>query len=80
MDQWVRAVGAEQERRRGRCRVLAVAPGVVATPMQEYIRRLDARDFPDLDRFVEMHEQGALRSTEEVARELAAFFGEHLAR
>jgi benzil reductase ((S)-benzoin forming) len=70
VDQWVRTVGLEQERRGGRVRVLAVAPGVVATAMQEEIRATPARDFPQLAHFIELHEEGELRSADEVAREL----------
>ncbi len=72
VDQWVRAVGAEQRQRaaegRPSCRVVAVAPGVVATGMQELVRAADAADFPDVERFRALHEQGQLRSPEEVAR------------
>jgi benzil reductase ((S)-benzoin forming) len=70
VNQWVAVAGAEQERRGGRCRVLSVAPGVVATAMQEEIRRTPERDFPDVARFVELHEGGQLRATEDVARDL----------
>jgi len=70
VDQWVRTVGVEQDRRGGRCRVLAVAPGVVATAMQEQIRETDARDFPDVARFVALHEEGALRDPAAVAKDL----------
>lgn len=78
LDQWVRAAGAEQERRGGRCRVLAIAPGVVATAMQEEIRATPERDFPQLERFVELHEEGVLRPAEDVARELWALLDEPL--
>jgi benzil reductase ((S)-benzoin forming) len=71
LDQWVRTTGAEEERRGG-CRVLAVAPGVVATAMQEQIRRSAREDFPELDRFVELHERGELRAPEDVAPEIWA--------
>lgn len=67
VDQWVRIAGAEEERRGGRCRVLAVAPGIVATAMQEQIRRTPLAAFPDLERFVAYHEEGQLRDPDEVA-------------
>ena len=70
LDQWVRVAGAEQRRRGGRCRVLAVAPGVVATAMQEQIRRTPPERFPDLAGFVELHETGMLREPSEAAREI----------
>jgi len=72
VDQWVRTAGAEQAHRGGRCRVLAVAPGVVATAMQEQIRATDARDFPEVERFVALQEEGQLRDPADVARDLWA--------
>ncbi len=72
VDQWVRTTGAEEERRGGRCRVLAVAPGVVATAMQEQIRATPEARFPDRGRFVSLHEQGDLRPPEAVAPEIWA--------
>jgi benzil reductase ((S)-benzoin forming) len=58
-DQWVRTVGEEQSRRGG-VRVLSVAPGVVATGMQERIRDTDPRDFPQVDRFHDLYARGQL--------------------
>lgn len=60
VDMWVRAAGAEQARRGGGTRVVAVAPGVVATGMQDYIRTLDEVDFPAVGKFVGLHETGSL--------------------
>jgi len=70
VEQWTRTVGAEQAGRGGRCRVLCVAPGIVATPMQEEIRATAAAQFPEVERFVALHREGALREPLEVAREL----------
>jgi len=70
VDQWVRTAGAEQARRGGRCVVLAVAPGVVATAMQEQIRTMSERDFPEIAKFVELHASGALRQPATVAAEI----------
>lgn len=78
VDQWVRTAGAEQERRGGRVRVLSVAPGVVATPMQEEIRNTPERHFPDLPRFVELHEGGELREPKAVAADLWALLDQQL--
>ena len=68
LDMWVRTAGAEQRQRSGRTRVLAVAPGVVATSMQERIRSMDESDFPNVERFVQLHEQGDLREPLDAAR------------
>ncbi|GGI08328.1 SDR family NAD(P)-dependent oxidoreductase [Egicoccus halophilus] len=70
-DHWVRAVGQEQAQRGG-CVVLAVAPGVVATGMQERIRATDAEDFPGVERFRRLHEDGALLAPSDVAPRLWA--------
>jgi len=74
VDHWVRTVGEEQRLRaadgRPSCRVLAVAPGVVETPMQERIRQTDAAAFPAVGKFVDLHDQGELRNPEVVARQL----------
>ncbi len=67
LDQWVRNVGSEQRERSG-VRVSAIAPGVVATPMQEEIRRISERDFPNVERFHELHDEGRLAEPEEAAR------------
>lgn len=70
VDHWVRTVGAERDRRGGRCRVLAVAPGVVATAMQEEIRATPEDRFPAVARFHELHEEGELRDPEVTARDI----------
>jgi benzil reductase ((S)-benzoin forming) len=69
LDQWVRTVGAEQAERGG-ARVLAVAPGVVATGMQAMIRATPAHDFPRVQRFRELHAQGQLADADAVATAL----------
>lgn len=75
VDQWVRTVGAEQEARGGRVRVVAVAPGVVETAMQEAIRAAEPDRFPRKSRFVRLHAEGALRRPEDVAAELWSLAG-----
>lgn len=71
-DHWVRTAGAEQARRGDRCRILCVAPGIVETPMQAEIRATAERDFPQVERFRELHRDGELRDPLAVARELWA--------
>lgn len=51
-------------------RIAALAPGVVDTAMQQHIRSSDRQQFPDLDRFVQLHEQKQLASPEAVARKI----------
>lgn len=66
-DQWTRAVAAEQEDRERPVRVVSIAPGVVATGMQEAIRATDEADFPAVTRFRSLHEGGQLDDPDEVA-------------
>lgn len=66
LDQWVRNAGAEQ-RERGGVRVSAIAPGVMATAMQEEIRSTDESDFPNVDRFQDLHDDGVLVEPEVAA-------------
>lgn len=70
LDQWVRTVGEEQHERGDRCRVVAVAPGIVETAMQREIRETAERDFPEVERFKDLHAEGALKTPEQAAREL----------
>lgn len=69
LEQWVRTVGLEQERRGGAL-VVGIAPGVVATAMQEHIREQSPADFPRVQRFHELHDNDQLRDPEDVARQL----------
>jgi NAD(P)-dependent dehydrogenase (short-subunit alcohol dehydrogenase family) len=69
LDQWVRTVGAEQ-RERGGVRVSSIAPGVLATSMQERIRETDERDFPDVARFHSLYEEGDLVDPDDAARRI----------
>jgi len=78
VDHWTRTVGAEQARRGDRCRVLCVAPGVVATAMQDEIRATAERDFPEVARFHELHDEGILRDPADVARDLWALLDRDL--
>lgn len=71
MDSWVKAVGAEQAERNG-VKVVAIAPGVVDTPMQGEIRRTEAADFPSVERFRGLHADGELGDPVDVARRIRA--------
>ena len=69
-DHWVRTVVLEQAERPRPVRVLAVAPGVVATAMQSAIRASDEADFPRVERFRSLHAEGELADPDDVARRL----------
>lgn len=70
VDQWVRDVGAEQGD--SGVQVLAIAPGTVDTAMQSRIRDTDEADFPNRQKFVDLHRSGGLTDPDRVARELWA--------
>jgi benzil reductase ((S)-benzoin forming) len=78
MDQWVRTAGSEQARRGGRCRLLAVAPGIVETAMQREIRAASTGDFPSVEMFVGFHEKDQGRDPEEAAREIWSLLEQEL--
>ncbi|HEX6219780.1 MAG TPA: SDR family NAD(P)-dependent oxidoreductase [Acidimicrobiia bacterium] len=69
LDQWVRNVGAEQKERGG-VRVSAIAPGVIATAMQEQIRMTPKHDFPEVERFHDLYQDRDLVEPAAVARRI----------
>lgn len=72
LEHWVRTAGAEQalksEAGERACRVIAVAPGVVDTAMQDDIRAVDEQAFPAVERFRELKRTGTLVTPEQAAR------------
>ncbi len=66
-DQWVRSVGIELTARGDKSKVLSIAPGIVETDMQSEIRRTEAKDFPEVDMFISLHNQGELKTVAEVS-------------
>jgi NAD(P)-dependent dehydrogenase (short-subunit alcohol dehydrogenase family) len=54
-------------------RIASVAPGVIDTGMQAQIRRTDAADFPALERFIQLDQEGGLASPEETGTRLVEF-------
>lgn len=70
MDQWVRDAGAEQGS--DGVQVLAVAPGTVDTSMQAQLRATTEGEFPQRQKFVDLHHEGKLSDPAEVARRIWA--------
>lgn len=68
-DHWVRTVGCEQTTRGG-ARLLAIAPGVVDTNMQQLIRDTDERDFPAVSKFRQLHRDGQLTDPTDAAERI----------
>lgn len=78
IDQWVRNAGAEQSERGG-VQVLSIAPGTVATGMQEQLRETSEDDFPKRQKFLDLHEEGKLTDPREVAGQMWELLGRGLA-
>ena len=70
LDHFVRVAGVEGL---PDFRMASVAPGVVDTGMQDEIRHASVADFPMLDRFVALHDQGQLSAPAAVAEKLVAY-------
>lgn len=47
---------------------LAIAPGIVDTEMQAEIRTASKEQFPDIEKFIGYHENGDLKSSDEIAQ------------
>ena len=53
--------------------LFSFSPGAVETAMQTRIRGVSKEDFPSVERFVTLHEEGKLKSPRLPAAEIAAF-------
>ena len=65
MDRYAEVLGAENHAHLKAC---SMAPGVIDTDMQAQIRQTTKDKFPAVDRFEEMHRQGALNSADDCAK------------
>ncbi|NQX71011.1 (S)-benzoin forming benzil reductase [Paenibacillus alba] len=70
LDMLTRCIGVEQLNQPYPVEAYAIAPGVVDTDMQREIRAASEEDFPQVDRFVGLHESGELISPEAAAQQL----------
>lgn len=73
LDHFSRVVALEQQSATYPVEVVAIAPGIIDTGMQETIRGSEVDAFPLLDRFIEYKAQGSLSSAEQTAEKLIAF-------
>ncbi len=73
MDHFSRCVAIEEGRREHGARIVSLAPGVIDTDMQTQLRTGDPAEFPDLSRFVQLKQQGALTSPDEAAARVLAY-------
>ena len=67
MAQWVRSAGLEQDARPHANRVVWIAPGVVATPVQTEIRSTPDADFLQVEKFQHLFADGNLSTPSDAA-------------
>ena len=72
IDMYAQCLALEQSAAQHPATVLALAPGVVETAMQETLRSKSAEEFPLLHRFLQIRDEGKAFSPQFVAVQLAA--------
>lgn len=70
LDMFARCVAKEQETQQNPWKVVALAPGVVETFMQQYIRTQPEEIFPGVKRFTSLHADGLLSTPEAAAAQV----------
>lgn len=68
LDHFTRCLALEQQGQANGAKVVALAPGVIDTAMQEAVRRAAPEEFAELPRFVALKESGQLPSPRDAAR------------
>lgn len=67
-----RVVAADIAAGRKGVEVVSLSPGVIDTAMQGVVRSTDAKDFPELPKFLALKAEGGLRDAADVAAEILA--------
>jgi len=67
MENFVRSLALEQAGREHPIRAFSINPGVMDTAMQVEVRGSQPEDFPEVERYVRLHDDGLLAPAEEVA-------------
>jgi NAD(P)-dependent dehydrogenase (short-subunit alcohol dehydrogenase family) len=73
LDHYSRAVALEQADSPNGAKIVSLAPGVIETDMQTQLRGADGVQFPNRERFVQMHAQGQLMTPQAAADKVIAF-------
>lgn len=68
INMFTQCVAAEESQKDYPVKIIAFAPGVIDTNMQQQIRQTKKEDFTHLDRFITLKEEGKLLSPEHVAK------------
>lgn len=70
VDMFTKTVALEQQEVKYPFKVFAIRPGVVATAMQEQIRKTQKEDFKMVDKFIELYQKNKLSPPLEVAQKM----------
>lgn len=73
MDLFTQCVALEESEHPNGARVCSLAPGVIDTDMQVKLRHADADQFPDLQAFQALHQQGQLTRASQAAQRVLQF-------
>ncbi len=73
IEHFTRCVGLEQALLRFPTKMIALAPGVIDTHMQDVVRASSEKDFPMIDRFLELKSKSKLFKPEQAAGYIADF-------
>lgn len=73
LDRFSSVVSADARAQGKNLKISSVAPGVVDTGMQEQIRTSSPEDFPQVERFITLKEEGKLTPAAEAAEKLLAY-------
>jgi hypothetical protein len=73
LDHLSRSVALDQAQMKNGAKIVSLAPGVISTDMQLQLRETDSMQFPNRQRFVELHESGSLDSPNQAASKCLAF-------
>ena len=78
LEMFTRCVTAEQARFKKGFAMHIFDPGVINTRMQGVIRSQNKRDFPEVDKFINLSKKGLLKSADFAAQEIIAFINYRL--
>ncbi len=78
IDMMTKVIAKEQENLENGVSISAIYPGVVATQMQETIRKTPKEDFKSLDKFISLYENKQLLSPEYVAEKVFSLETENI--
>lgn len=76
LDHFSRVVAQEQKRAMYPVGIVSIAPGIIDTGMQETIRSSSNEQFPSVETFISLKEEGVLSSAQETASDLLRFIQE----